>query len=214
MAGECIPPWHSSIMHSSVPTIAQCLMLMDEYEMYENIRRHSCKVAQVAEALHRGLQRAEKTAETIPAPEVVMAGALMHDIAKTQCLKENCKHAIIGEEICRQLGYPEIGHIVRDHVTLTSFTVEKYSRGIFGATELVYYADKRVKHDQIVSLESRLSYILEHYGDNNPLKEAFIVKNFTQCQDLESYLFSYLDFAPAELSRHLSPDLFPASTST
>jgi len=51
-----------------------------------------------------------------------------------------------------------------------------------------------VRHDEIVSLNSRLDYIIERYGNNNPERERYIRLNFQQAQEFEIYLFNFLDF--------------------
>ena len=195
-------------MTTPVPTIRQCLSYMDDFAMLDNIRRHSFMVARCASALLAGLQRAEKTGAPLPAEDLVVTGALLHDIAKTQCLQGNCRHAQVGREICRDLGFPEIGEIVGEHVILSDFSPERYRQGIFDAKELVYYADKRVRHDQIVPLDNRLVYILERYGDNDPRKETLIIANFRHCQELERHLFSFLDFPPEDLPLYIIEDSF------
>ncbi len=182
------------------PTRAQCLAYMDDFAMLENIRAHSFMVARAAAALLAGLREAGKTRHPLPSEDLVSAGALLHDIAKSQCLHGVCKHALVGQEICLELGFPEIGEIVREHVVLSDFAAHRYRQGIFNAKELVYYADKRVRHDVIVSLDSRLAYILERYGDNDPQKEAMIASNFKLCQEFEYLLFCFLDFPPSELA--------------
>jgi putative nucleotidyltransferase with HDIG domain len=195
-------------MTTPVPTIRQCLSFMDDFAMLDNIRQHSFMVARCASALLAGLQQAGKTGAPLPAEELVVTGALLHDIAKTQCLQGNCRHAQVGREICRDLGFPEIGEIVGEHVILSDFSPERYRQGIFNATELVYYADKRVRHDQIVPLDNRLVYIIERYGDNDPLKETLIIANFRHCQELERHLFSFLDFPPEDLPLYIIEDSF------
>lgn len=191
---------HEHAMSIRIPTIEQCLAYMDDFAMLDNIRAHSFMVARAAVTLLAGLKRAEKTMAPLPAGDLVVAGALLHDIAKTQCLHGKCRHALIGREICYDLGFPEIGEIVLEHVILSDYAPERYTRGIYNAKELVYYADKRVRHDLIVSLDSRLEYILGRYGDNDPQKETFIAANFAHCQEFERFLFSFLDFPPAELA--------------
>ena len=61
--------------------------------MLDNIRAHSFVVARVAEALVDGLGRTGKTPGPLPDKEEVVAGALLHDIAKTLCIKTDCRHA-------------------------------------------------------------------------------------------------------------------------
>ena len=179
-----------------IPSISQCLEFIDRYEMLDNIRDHSIMVARVAGSLAHGLRQGGRAAAPLPDPAEVTAGALLHDIAKTMCLKASCNHAETGRQICIDLGYPEIGEIVAEHVVLRIFAADRYSRGLFGAKELVYYADKRVLHDRMVPLSSRLDYILERYGEGDPVRQGYIRLNFQRTLDLEQLLFRFLDFTP------------------
>lgn len=195
-------------MSKRVPTISQCLEFIDQYEMLDNIRAHSFVVARVAETLIDGLHRSAKTPGPVPDKEEVLAGALLHDIAKTLCIKTGCLHAEEGRRICIELGFPEIGEIVAEHVVLKDFTADIYKQGIFGSKEMVFYSDKRVRHDQVVPLSSRLEYILGRYGKGDPTREHHIRLNFSQTQDFENYLFNFLDFTPEEITDHLSTHSF------
>jgi len=195
-------------MTPPAPTVNQCLDFIDRYEMLDNIRAHSFKVARVAELLIDGLAGAGMAISPMPERDFVIAGALLHDIAKTECIKTGCLHAERGEQICRTLGFPEIGGIVKEHVILKKFTAELYQQGIFGAKELVFYADKRVRHDEIVSLDSRLDYIIERYGNNDPKRERYIRLNFQQAQKFEIYLFNFLDFTVDQLPLLISQEPF------
>lgn len=197
-----------AIMKKNIPSINQCLKLHDQFEMFDNIRAHSSVVARVAESLVDSLESAGKSAGPLPDREEAIVGALLHDIAKTLCIKTGCRHAEIGREICLDLGYPEMSEIVAEHVVLKDFRADLYAKGIFGAKEIVFYADKRVRHDQVVSLDDRLEYILGRYGDHNPAKEYLIRQNFKQTLDFEKYLFQYLDFKPEEIARHISHTQF------
>ena len=185
-------------MNASIPSIDRCLSLMDEFAMLDNIREHSIMVAQVAGTLLSGM--IPETMEDPPPPkDLVISGALLHDIAKTQCIKEHCDHSKLGRAICIDLGYPEIGEIVEEHVILADFPVERYKKGVFLAKEIVHYADKRVLHDQVVSLNARLDYIIERYGDNDSSRHTLIRKNFRRCQDLEEFLFTHISYTPEDL---------------
>ncbi len=195
-------------MTVSIPSINQCLDFIDRYKMLDNIRAHSFKVARVAELLVDGLIEAGKSPALLPSRELVIAGALLHDIAKTECLNGKCRHDDLGQELCIALGFPEIGEIVKEHVILKNFTRELYQEGFFGAKEIVYYADKRVRHDEVVSLESRLEYIIDRYGNDDPRKEHYIRLNFQQCQDVETFLFTFLDFTPEQVSLLISEEPF------
>lgn len=189
-------------MRAETPTIEQCKFWIDQYEMLENIRAHSFLVARVAEALVSSLERTGKVT-TLPDQNQVIAGALLHDIAKTECIKTGCHHALVGQQICIELGYPLIGELVAEHVVLNDFTPDLYNAGVFGAKEIIFYADKRVLHDQVVPLSSRLSYIIERYGKGDPAKEEHIRKNFTLTLEFEKHLFRFLDFPKDKLKKQL-----------
>lgn len=200
-------------MNSSVPSVAQCLEFMERYRMLDNIRAHSLQVARVALVLTEGLREAGR-AISLPRKDIVLAGALLHDIAKTRCLKKRCRHDLEGETICIELGYPEIGRIVREHVILENFEIQHYLKGIFDPKEIVYYADKRVRHDEVVSLDSRLAYIIERYGNGDPEREKFIRRNFNQCREFERYLFVFLDFTPSGVAERVQKGVFDFSLSS
>jgi len=172
--------------------------------MLANIRVHSYVVTRVAECLLANLVLPDVGGIEPPGLDLVRAGALLHDIAKTKCLDGSCRHAEEGRLICEVYGYPEVGTIVAEHVILSSFSAEQYRRGQFTAREIVYYADKRVRHDEIVNLPDRLDYIIERYGNGSSNIEARIRENFQHCLELENYLFSFLPFRPENLSDHVN----------
>lgn len=176
-----------------VPTLEQCLLLMAQYNMLENIKAHSLVVEKVASLLARSLR--EEGEELVL--EVVTAGALMHDIAKTECLRTREDHAKMGKEICLDHRLDEIADIVAEHIILSKFDSDRGVREV----EVVYYADKRVNHDVVVSLEERLDYLLDHYGKGRePLKDL-IRRNFNLCRAVEKKIFSKLSFQPEDVAR-------------
>lgn len=179
---------------------------MEQYAMLENIRRHSLVVTRVAETIVRSLELPRNGGITPPDIDMVRAGALLHDIAKTKCLDGSCRHAEEGQVICEEHGFMDIGFIVREHVFLSSFTPDLYKRGSFSAREIVYYSDKRVRHEEIVSLDQRLDYIIERYANGSQSIEQRIRDNFRSSLKLEEYLFSFIGFKPAELPDHIIPE--------
>jgi putative nucleotidyltransferase with HDIG domain len=171
-----------------IPSVQQCFELMAKYEMLENIKAHSIMVERIASLIARGLQEAGESLSL----DLVTAGALMHDIAKTQSLKTKENHSTEGSEICHQNRLDEIAEIVAEHVVLKNFSKE----GPVLEKEIVYYADKRVNHDKIVSLEERLAYLIKQYGNGDETLIRRMGKNFDLCKQVESKLFSKLRFAP------------------
>lgn len=158
--------------------------------MLANIRDHSFMVARITELLSRQLTRAGLPIGV----ELAVAGALLHDIAKTPCLESRCNHAAMGREICLEHGFAEIADIVDEHVVLHDYDPPRLT-----AKEVVYYADKRVNHDRIVSLAERLAYIVGRYGHGDPVRIAMIEGNFEKCRRIEERIFSFLDFSPDQV---------------
>lgn len=193
---------------TAIPSPEQCRRYFDDFAMFDNIRNHSTLVARVAATLCEGLGERGSCSMPLPSRELTVAGALLHDIAKSMCIEKGCHHAEVGRDICLDLGYREVSEIVAEHVVLRDFRTEAYRRGLFTAKELVYYADKRVRHDQIVPLTGRLAYILERYGNNDPHKENLIRHNFQLTLDFETLLFAHLSFLPHQLDISLTPPIF------
>ncbi|MBC8317887.1 MAG: HDIG domain-containing protein [Desulfobulbaceae bacterium] len=159
--------------------------------MLPNIREHSIVVARVAQLLVQGFQKNGSSLNR----DLALAGALLHDIAKTQCLGDNDgNHAKMGREICLKHGYERVGDIVASHVVLKS-----NGSGPVTEKEIVYYADKRVNHNQIVTLEERLAYINKTYGADNQKRQELIQVNFMKCLKLETLIFADLPFAPEDV---------------
>ena len=175
-----------------IPNVDECLGLMRQYHMLSNIKDHSIVVAQVAEVITNGLI----TAGHELSMDMVIAGALLHDIGKTACLGNDDDHAAKGFEICLAHDLNSIADIIAEHVILKNYSAEKN----FAEKEIVYYADKRVNHDQVVSLDERLEYILERYGLNNEIRCRAIKKNYDRCRDLEKRMFAFLAFEPDNIS--------------
>ena len=180
-----------------IPTVEQCFDLMAKYEMLENIKAHSIVVERIASLVARGLVEA---GENLSLGRVT-AGALMHDIAKTQSLKTKEDHSARGSEICIQNHLDEIADIVAEHVFLKAFSKE----GPVLEKEIVYYADKRVKHDQIVSLQERLAYLIKRYGRGDERLIRRMGENFDLCKQVESKLFAKLRFAPEDVAGMIQP---------
>lgn len=166
--------------------------------MLINIRHHCLVVARVANKILTGLTLfAPDHAQ--PDRQLVISAALLHDIAKTPCLEGKCNHAEVGGAICREHGYRHIASIVEQHVILHNFDSERYADGHFNAEDIIFYADKRVRHDKVVSLDERMDYIMERYGKGDPTREARIRKYFDQAVDMEHSLCSWLPYTAEEL---------------
>lgn len=175
-----------------IPTADQCFELMDKFGMLENIKAHSIMVEKVANLIAREII---KTGTDISLARIT-AGALMHDIGKTSCLNTRNDHAAKGSEICIMNHFEEIAGIVREHVIIKNFDPD----GDVNEREIIYYADKRINHDRLVSLDERLEYLLVRYAKGNRRLEELIEENFIQCRKVEKKIFNVLSFKPEDIA--------------
>ncbi len=141
-----------------IPDRDECLRLMRQYGMLEHIVAHSLEVTRVALFLCTELNRKGQRLD----PRLVEAGSLLHDIAKTRCLQTKEDHTQAGCCLLKGMGYEKVGEIVAQHVWLT----EEGDPFAVSEEEVVNYADKRVRHDRIVSLGERFLDLKDRYGRN------------------------------------------------
>lgn len=180
-----------------IPSLDTCLSIMEEIGMPEHIRRHSIMVEEAAVMIGKAhIQSGADLSE-----DMIRAGALLHDIAKAECLETGRDHSARGRDMCRELGFDEIATIVGEHVRLDGFRPD----GSILEKEIVYYADKRVNHDRIVSLEERLEDLILRYGKGQKDRIERITQNFAVCRDVERKLFHGLAFSSWDLAGLISP---------
>jgi uncharacterized protein len=173
-----------------IPSYEECLDLMNAHGMLPNVREHSFAVMQVARFLGEALADAGFDL-SLP---LVSAGALLHDLGKTPCLGTLKNHAEWGAEILEESGYPHVAQVVREHVHLH----DDIDSSPLREAELVNYADKRVLHDQVVTLEARFADLKIRYGRT---PEALVRINATETRSraLEDKIFACLSLTPSNL---------------
>ncbi len=139
-----------------LPDQAMCLRLIRETEMLDNIVFHSIQVARVAMGLTDLLGYAGFPLNR----NLVLTGAVLHDITKTRSITTKERHDSTGKKLLVEKGFPETGNIVGQHVRVDPHI----DPSVVTESEIVNYADKRVVHDTVVPLDERMAYILERYG--------------------------------------------------
>ncbi len=122
---------------------------------------------------------------------LIRAGSLLHDIGKTESLVTGEDHAKKGAEIVKSSGYYELVPIVENHVRLLERELEEPLDEI----KIVNYADKRVLHDKIVTLEHRFEDLRIRYGDT-PEKRKWISRMEVRMKCLEKRIFQNLPVSP------------------
>ena len=168
----------------AVPTDAQCRLLWDAYGMLPNIRAHSELVACLATALAE-LARAAGLAVDVAE---VRAAALLHDLAKTYTIRHGGNHCQLGAAWVQEItGNPALAQGVLCHV--------HWPREIDLAADFLplalIYSDKRVKHNQIVTLEARFDDLLVRYGTTDYIRGR-IRESFQQAEAIERALAATL----------------------
>ena len=134
----------------------ECLRLMNQHGMLENIISHSLEVTRVALYLCEELNKRGQCID----PHLVEAASLLHDLAKTECLLTREDHAQQGYDLLKKMGHDKIGQVVAQHVRVW----KEGDPSSVSEEEVVNYADKRVCHNRIVSLEARFQDLKDRYG--------------------------------------------------
>jgi predicted hydrolase (HD superfamily) len=133
-------------------TAEDALYIMRVLETPDNVVRHCQAVGAVAEALARALK------PHVPAIDVarVLAGGLLHDM--TRLIPA---HALVAEQVLSNLGLPELGAVVGEHMVLHP---ERPAALAVTEHEVVYLADKLVADDELVGLDERQARALRKMG--------------------------------------------------
>src|SRR3989339_737685 len=176
-----------------LPSHNQCLELMEVHGMLPNIREHSFRVMDVARYLGEALVEAGFDLH-LP---LVTVGALLHDLGKTQCLGTCNNHAELGAGILDSLGYLHVAQVVREHVHLDGTIMDPRP---LREAEVVNYADKRVLHEEVVTLAARFADLKVRYGRTS---DALVRIQATEvkARALEEKLFAPLRLSPLDLLR-------------
>ena len=172
-----------------------CLQLMCDMQMPAHIVAHSIQVCRVAVCLADYLNSKGQHLDG----QLLQAAALLHDITKSRSFETAENHALTGGQKLTDLGYAEIGSLVRQHVRLDDYSDPTN----FSEAVIINYADKRVLHDRIVSLDKRMRYIQERYG-TQPQHKHRIQLLWDKTKVLEKQMFKQLPFSPDDLHYHLA----------
>jgi len=135
-----------------IPTKEECLDILNKNKTLSNIIEHCkavCKVAEeVADKLiARGINVNK---------ELVVAAAMLHDIERN---KEN--HIEKGVKLLKSLSFHEVSNVVKKHSLYNIDKEEIQPKTV--EEKIIFYSDKRVKGNKIVSLEERFEDLEKRY---------------------------------------------------
>ncbi len=163
----------------SSPDRQQSLEIINAAAMLPNILSHSLMVCRVSTAIVTALAENGIHLDY----EAVQASALLHDITKTRSIETGENHAETGARFLKELGYDTVADIVRQHIS------PKNGDGSISEAEVVSYADKRVLHDRLVSLNERFDYLFKRYGKNqNAVQRILALKE--KIEKIEAKIFT------------------------
>jgi putative nucleotidyltransferase with HDIG domain len=148
-----------------VPSTAECFQILEENQADELVLVHCRMVARLALALARRLNIAGAGLDE----DLVVAGALLHDIARQQP-----EHPQAGAALLQSKGYPRVAEIVARHMDL-----EVAEEGPISETEVVFLADKSVKGGKVICASERLAEKLAKYG-NDPEACSMVLHRMKQ----------------------------------
>lgn len=166
----------------SIPSRAECDELMVRYSMLQNIMEHSIQVMNVSLAIIDNLKSAVPVNR-----DLVIAAALLHDITKTKSLKTKEHHDASGGALLRELGFQRTAEIVEQHVVIHNLNLT----GRLEEREVVYYADKRVLHHTIVTIEERMDDLIQRYGTGEEMRKQ-ILQNKIQALAVERKIAGFM----------------------
>lgn len=169
-----------------IPSRQDAYSLIERRGMPGHIVRHSEMVTRVAMNVAASLVDAG-VAENLALVEV---GGLLHDICKMDSIAGRGDHAALGRELLDELGWEEVGDIVAQHVRLDSSDLNE--------AMLVYYADKRVMHDTVVSLDMRFDDLMVRYGKTEESRQR-IRAHHVQAAEVERLIVKRSGLVPETL---------------
>ncbi len=181
-------------MNNTIPDKTRCHELMERYHVPQHIREHCTVVCQVALALAKELNARGETLNL----EAIEAAALLHDITKSSSIQTRENHAETAARLLHSLGHARIAAIVNAHVSTPAID----NSGDVTEEEVVNYADKRVQHTAVVSLDQRFVDLMSRYGRDK--KSAnHILQLKAQTREIENKIFSRLKLSPDDLTKLL-----------
>jgi hypothetical protein len=108
-------------------------------------------------------------------------------------------HADITAKILDELGFTETAELIRLH--RSDYIVKQPDAFDFIEKKIIYYADKRVKHNEIVSLKERFRDGRARYGKfDTPEEKKLFEEVEVKTKKLEKELFDGIGIKPADIN--------------
>jgi putative nucleotidyltransferase with HDIG domain len=141
---------------NKIPTCAECEAILASYSVEPSIVRHSRLVAEMAQRIASALARSGVALNE----DLVLAGALLHDLAKGQP-----EHAGMGAAILRSMDFPQVATVVCSHTDLEF-------GGRLDECAVVYLADKLTSGEHLVTIDQKFEAALRRSSDDPAALDA------------------------------------------
>lgn len=187
--------------------------LLNEFHTPQHVQDHCYQVARVARFLAGKLSQ-----KGIPIdPEEMEVAGILHDIVRVVDFKtlpptlgneedqkfwkkirekyRGMHHAEAAGMVLKGRGEDRLADIIKRH-GYSSIGIDSGPQT--WEAKVLYYADKRVAHDDVVSLEERLNEGQKRYYPDTPVTQEEMSRR-QKVFALEKEIFSHLDFTPAEI---------------
>ena len=136
-----------------IPSKEECVKILKQNNVPDNIIAHTRAVCdfsmKVCDLLEKRVIKINRN--------LVAAASLLHDVKKLAPRE----HEIEGAGYISSLGYAEVGILIKKHGLKHLFEDEFMPKT--WEEKIVFYADKRVTNDRIVSVDERFEYIKQRY---------------------------------------------------
>ncbi|KUJ96524.1 MAG: hypothetical protein PWR24_80 [Desulfonauticus sp.] len=163
-----------------IPCFKECVSLWKEYLMPKHIQKHSLWVGSIAEQIAFLLQKKGWKLK----PELFLAAGLLHDLGKHYTIVHGGAHSQLGASLVLNHYFnPALAQGVIHHV----FWPGEVDLQKFPLPLIIIYSDKRVKHTQVVSIETRFQDLFKRYGTSKE-KRAMIQRSKEQALAIENQL--------------------------
>lgn len=172
--------------------ISQALKILEDHNLPSNIVEHTLKVAKICSFLADYYPQINRNN--------LICAALLHDLFKLSD-KDHSQEIF---DFLNSILEPIIAQIAYKHDFSSIIDPEKQPFNL--EEKILNYADKRVKHDKIVSLEERFKDFKLRY---NPKKDNldWVINAQKAYFSLEKELFESLDIDPEDIKEENLKDL-------
>ncbi|MFC1801486.1 HD domain-containing protein [Nanoarchaeota archaeon] len=198
-----------------IPTREECVHLMDKFKTPIGIRKHSIVVNKIAVFLAKKLKAADIDIDV----GIVDAASFLHDLVRQvnfhsfddathdevsvwRPLKEiysHMDHADMAAELLKNK-YPIIGQVIAKHGchAVLNDEVDTWEE------KVVAYADRRVIHNRISSIEKRYEDLSMRHEDFYMRTELDPKKEKQKMLKIEKSIFGHLKFTPEQLEEEMA----------